>query len=442
MIPPIAKATNPIFDTLTDAVLGIELRRFSCVGLVADCLRRIDALEPEIQAWVSVDADGAIAAARSSDARRRAGSPLSRLDGIPFGVKDIIDVAGWPTMAGFAPWKNRVASADASIVAEMKRIGMIPLGKTVTTQFASIDPPATRNPWNLDRTPGGSSSGSCAAVACRMVPLALGSQTGGSINRPASFCGVSGLKLAFGDWPVDGVVPCAERLDTLGPIVPDAQDLSVLLTAVFPEAGQELRTANDDRHDKLRILNIGGRFRDLAEPAMNEAVAFALERLAACGHQVETDDCTDFFDEALWDVHRIVMMGGCYRTHRDWFAEHPGDYRPKIQGWVETGKELIRNKPEAVAAAEKAQVELCQKLLRRFVGFDALLVPAARGSAPTPETTGDPVMNAPWTLLGVPSLTVPVRLSSDGLPLGVQIVSVGRDRAALEHIILAAKALR
>lgn len=442
MIPPIAKATNPLFDTLTDAVLGIELRRFSCVDFVADCLRRIDALEPRIHAWVSVDADGAIAAASAADARRAAGSQLSRLDGIPFGVKDIVDVAGWPTVAGFAPWKARIASADAAIVAEMKRIGMIPLGKTVTTQFASIDPPATRNPWNPERTPGGSSSGSCAAVACRMVPVALGSQTGGSINRPASFCGVAGLKLAFGDWPVDGVVPCADRLDTLGPIVPDCQDLRLLLTAIFPRDVQDSATSHENRPEKLRILNVAGRFRDLADPAMNDAVSHAIDRLTSAGHQLETNDCRDFFDEAHWETHRIVMMSGCYRTHRDWFAEHPGDYLPKIRSWVETGEELVRNQPKTIKAGENSQDSLTQEFTRRFAGFDALLVPAARGQAPPPDTTGDPVMNAPWTLLGVPSLTVPVTLSHDGLPLGVQLIATGRGRAAIGRTIRAARALR
>ncbi|MBI1323288.1 amidase [bacterium] len=442
MVPPIAQATNPLFDTLTDAVLGIELRRFSCVDLVADCLRRIDALEPLIHAWVSVDPVGAIAAASAADARRAAGSPLSRLDGIPFGVKDIIDVAGWPTVAGFSPWNGRIASADAAIVAEMNRIGMIPLGKTVTTQFASIDPPVTRNPWNLERTPGGSSSGSCAAVACRMVPVALGSQTGGSINRPASFCGVAGLKLAFGDWPVDGVVPCADRLDTLGPIVPDCQDLRLLLATIFPRSLHESASTHDRQHGKFRILNVVGRFRDLADPAMNEAVAQATDRLTSAGHQVDTNDCRDFFDEALWETHRVVMMSGCYRTHRDWFAEHPGDYRPKIRSWVESGEDLLRNQPEAVKSSGNSQNALKQEFKRRFGGFEALLVPAARGTAPTPETTGDPVMNAPWTLLGVPSMTVPVTVSEDGLPLGVQLIATSRERGAIDRMIRAARDLR
>ncbi len=442
MIPPLAQATNPLFHTLTDVILGIESRQFSCVDVVTDCLRRIDALEPAIQAWVSVDADGAIFAARASDARRAAGSPLSRLDGIPFGVKDIVDVAGWPTMAGFAPWKHRIAARDAAIVAEMKRIGMIPLGKTVTTQFASIDPPATRNPWNLDRTPGGSSSGSCAAVACRMVPVALGSQTGGSINRPASFCGVAGAKLAYGEWPVEGVVPCADRLDTLGPIVPHVQDLRLLLAEVYPGSGQKPRSGTDAPPKPLRILHIGGRFRDLADRSMNDAVAFASGRLEACGHVVESSDCTDFFDEAIWATHRVVMMSGCYRTHENWFAEHPGDYLPKIRDWVETGADLVRNQPAAVTAAEMAQDHAKQVLTQFFSDYDALLVPAARGAAPTPETTGDPVMNAPWTLLGVPSVTVPVRLSDEGLPLGVQLIAAGRDIATFDRILNAGRNIR
>jgi aspartyl-tRNA(Asn)/glutamyl-tRNA(Gln) amidotransferase subunit A len=442
MIPPIASATRPLFDTLTDAVKGIESGAFSCQELVEDCIRRIDLLDSTIQAWVSVDRDGAVRQARAADERRSNGHSLSRLDGIPVGIKDIIDVAGWPTMAGFEPWRNRIADQDASIVAELKRAGMIPLGKTVTTQFASVDPPVTKNPWNLDLTPGGSSSGSCAAVACRMVPIALGSQTGGSINRPASFCGVAGLKMGFGDWPVDGVVPCATRLDTLGPIVADPQDLRLVLDTIFP-IGQSL-TENQagPNHEGLRILVLKGRFQTLADPIMNEAVDEVGGKLADKGHTLNIDPKAEFFDEELWETHRFVMMAGCFTSHADWFAKYPEHYRPRIRGWVETGEELRRENPGKVAKAEMMQHELASEFLKTMCDYDAIIVPAARGAAPEPETTGDPVMNSPWTLLGVPSLTVPVKLTEEGLPIGVQLIATDISRHSIETLIDLARSAR
>lgn len=435
MIPPLALSAEPLFHTLAEAVARIESGQFSCSDLVESCLRRIESMEPVVKAWVRVDPEGSLTAARKADGRRMSGQALSRLDGIPFGVKDIIDVAGWPTVAGFEPWANRVADRDAAIVAEMRRAGMIPIGKTVTTQFASIDPPQTLNPWNLGRTPGGSSSGSCAAVACRMVPVALGSQTGGSINRPASFCGVAGLKLAFGTWPVDGVVACAERLDTLGPIVPCASDLPLILDTLFSPRSPADSLTIEGEGSSLRILRLKGRFHELAEPAISKAAADFCDRLAAAGHSVATDHTAPFFDAGLWETHRIIMMSGCYRTHRDWFAEHSGEYLPRIRGWVETGADLVRNSAATVEAAEAAQATLTLTFEKLYGDYDALLLPAARGPAPLPDTTGDPAMNAPWTLLGVPSLTVPVSVDSIGMPLGLQLVSPRKDRASIDRLI-------
>jgi Asp-tRNA(Asn)/Glu-tRNA(Gln) amidotransferase A subunit family amidase len=435
MIPPLALGSEPLFRTLSEAVERLETGVYSCRDLVESCLKRIDSLDPLVNAWVRLDAEGSLAAAKQADDRRSKGQALNRLDGIPFGVKDIIDVAGWPTVAGFEPWRDRIATRDAAIVAEMRRVGMIPIGKTVTTQFASIDPPRTRNPWNLERTPGGSSSGSCVAVACRMVPVALGSQTGGSINRPASFCGVAGLKLAFGAWPVSGVVPCAERLDTLGPIVPWTQDLPLILDTLFPDRRHAAREPAGKAQASLRILKLEGRFRKLADPVMNAALDRACDRLADAGHAVETDSYAAFFDEQLWETHRVVMMSECFWTHRHWFADYPDAYLPKIRSWVETGADLMAKTPRKVRAAELAHDQAICAFERIYGEYDALLVPAARGPAPLPDTTGDPVLNAPWTLLGVPSLTVPVTLDDDGLPLGIQLVAPGRGRSSIETLV-------
>jgi aspartyl-tRNA(Asn)/glutamyl-tRNA(Gln) amidotransferase subunit A len=427
LLPPLAEAAEePLRKSLSELASDLAMGRLSSRQLVSLCLGQVEKLDHQIKAWVMVDQAGALAAADESDERRSKGRPRSELDGIPFGVKDIIDVAGWPTVAGFEPWKNKIARTDAAIVAQMRSLGMIPLGKTVTTQFASIDPPATQNPWNFAHTPGGSSSGSCAAVACRMVPLALGSQTGGSINRPASFCGVVGLKMAYGEWPVQGVVPCSPSLDTLGPILTRVSDLPLLLenmTGRFESESYRKSLENGlggNRNSPLRIARLTGRFNELAEPEMMAAVDTIENRLQKGGCQVEAIDGSAVFNDRLWQVHRTIMMSECFYTHEKWFAEHEAHYLPKISGWVKTGREIPESEYHKMATERGQFIHNFQKL---FNDFDAILVPAARGAAPTPETTGDPVLNAPWTLLGVPSLTVPAMLSKNGLPLGVQIVA-------------------
>ncbi|MFM7590196.1 MAG: amidase, partial [Isosphaeraceae bacterium] len=231
-LPPIVDQASLPFQSLTQIVKAITTGQITSRQLVEQCLHQISRLDGTVKAWVMVDEEGAIKAAKQADDYRKQSKfrrmPFAPTVAIPFGVKDIIDVKGWPTVAGFSPWKERIAEKDAEIVARMRLKGMIPIGKTVTTQFASIDPAETTNPYNPQTTPGGSSSGSCAAVACRMVPVALGSQTGGSINRPASFCGVVGLKMPYNMIPVTGVVPCSPSLDTLGFITPAVGDLAFL----------------------------------------------------------------------------------------------------------------------------------------------------------------------------------------------------------------------
>ena len=436
--PPLNQQDWPLGESLCDLVQSNENGHLSCTDLVRKCLSRIDQIEPQVHAWVMVDGAGALELAEAADARRAENRPMSLLDGIPVGVKDIIDVAGWPTMAGFKPWREKVATADAWIVSKMRQAGMIPLGKTVTTQFASIDPPPTLNPWNLGHTPGGSSSGSCVAVACGMVPLALGSQTGGSINRPASFCGVSGLKLALGQWPTQGVVPSSQRLDTLGPIVRRVKDLTLVM-ATLPGLLDKLvgidlfeKGLRHDTGRALKILKLGGRFQALASLEMQAAVELAAERFREAGCVVEYDENAAFFDDDLWQIHRTIMMADCFANHETEFAQNSVHYAPKIRGWVETGREI----PEPVYfEAQRASGAKMEEFTRKFGPYDAVLIPAAVGEAPSPETTGDPVFNAPWTLLGVPSLTVPVRLSSSGLPLGIQIVATRFGGAAFGRLL-------
>lgn len=437
--------SGPPAETLADLVEGLESGRLSSVFVVRACLERINRFDAQVKAWVLVDSNGALAAAEASDQRRAAGKPLSRLDGIPLGVKDIIDVQGWPTVAGFEPWRSHIAARDAKIVELMRRAGLIPLGKTVTTQFASIDPPETRNPWDLSLTPGGSSSGSCAAVACGMVPLALGSQTGGSINRPASFCGVTGLKLAFNHWPVAGVVPCSPSLDTLGPIVNSPRDLPVVLETIaplLPDGDQFLaefkRGLELAPNHPATVLRLGGRFESLADPEMKLATEQAATQLISGGCEVSVDPVAAFFDDHLWATHRTIMMRECFITHESRFKKHPDSYLPKVRGWVEAGRAISDS---AYGQAQHDRGGLLAAFSKRYADIDALLAPAALGVAPMPETTGDPVFNSPWTLLGVPSLSLPVA-KSGGLPLGIQLVASNAGPFALGRLLSIATLLK
>src|SRR5438093_6315489 len=227
--------------TIHKAAEEIRQRRLSPSELLEDCLSQIDRYEPKVQAWVFVDRESARAHCDALTQELKHGQYRGPLHGIPLGIKDIFDVFDWPTAAGSQLWKQSIARRDATVVARLREAGAIFLGKTTTTQYASFDPSPTHNPWNLARTPGGSSSGSAAAVACGMCLGALGSQTGGSITRPASYCGVAGLKATFGRVSCDGVVPLAPSMDHIGPIATCVQDLAILLQVI---AGPDSRDSN------------------------------------------------------------------------------------------------------------------------------------------------------------------------------------------------------
>ena len=294
----------------------IRAGRLTPVDLLETCLKRIDALEDRIRAWVFVDRDGARAEAERRTAELKRGGWRGPLHGIPIGIKDIFDVFDWPTAAGSRLWKNSIARRDATAVRRLREAGAVFVGKTVTTQYASFDPPPTRNPWDATRTPGGSSSGSAAAVACGMCLAALGSQTGGSITRPASYCGVAGLKPTYDLVSTDGVVPLAASMDHVGPMARCVRDLALVLRAVtgpalldpgvldaFPPIDdKELRPANW----WPRLGRLRGMFEDRAVPAMKQALDEACDRLNSQGATIRDMTLPSAFAEVT-ERHRIVM---------------------------------------------------------------------------------------------------------------------------------------
>ncbi len=417
-------------DTETIAGVGRQLRdrRRMCVDVLEGCLARIDEWEPRVHAWVLVDREGAMAQARARDDELAAGQSRGPLHGIPIGIKDIIDVAGMPTACGSKLRAGEVAAEDAGLVALLRQAGAVILGKTVTTPFAWIDPPPTRNPWALDRTPGGSSSGSAAAVACGMALGAIGTQTGGSITRPASFCGVAGCKPSHGSVSVRGVFPFAAGLDHPGPIARTVADLAILLHPLIGlplpgEAHGHLGPIDRSPRPRPRLGRLRGLFEERAEPAMLRAFNDAMTVWESAGAETSEPPLPVDFPDAI-AIHRAIMAAEAAGFHETRFREHPDDYPPRIHDLLIEGLAMPAS---AYVQCQERRANLAQRVHETFHNCDVLVTPAALGPAPGPETTGDPVFNAPWSLFGLPTVSFPVGLSPEGLPLAVQLIG-RRDR--------------
>ncbi len=267
--------------TIHTAAEDLRHGRLSPVDLVKSCLERIERFDERVRAWVLVDREGALSRAEECAAEIKRGQWRGPLHGIPLAIKDIFDVFDWPTAAGSRLWKNSIARQDATVVRRLRQAGAIFVGKTVTTQFASFDPPPTRNPWNAARTPGGSSSGSAAALACGMCLGALGSQTGGSIARPASYCGVAGCKPTFGRISTDGVVPLAPSMDHPGPLARCVRDLEILLLTIA-DAGWPVEYARITDTPTLTptLGRLGGLFDSKADASVLAMMEEVTDKLA------------------------------------------------------------------------------------------------------------------------------------------------------------------
>ena len=334
--------------SLAEAVRVQRAGALGPVEILEECLARIEASEPEVGAWVEIDADGARrTAARQAELPPGEARVLPLL-GVPLGVKDIIDAAGLPTRAGSALRAGHHAQCDAPIVKILRDLGAIVLGKTETTQFACQDPARTRNPWNLDHSPGGSSAGSAAAVASGMCMAALGTQTGGSITRPASYCGVASFKGAWGAWPLEGIVPVSEHLDHVGPMARSVGDLALLWTLVEARLRPD-RAANPTRRSEAiiagewferarppRLAIIEEYYHGMSEPSALEAFKACIARLEQAGATIERFPLPPSFVD-MHASHRLVMAVEAAEVHRQDFAERPDTYRPIITRLIEKG---------------------------------------------------------------------------------------------------------
>ena len=329
------------------------------------------------------------------------------LAGVPVGIKDIVDVAGVPTRCGSRALVDAPpAEADAGIVRLLRAAGAVVVGKTVTTEFAYFDPGPTRNPHDPTRTPGGSSSGSAAAVAAGMVPLAVGTQTAGSVVRPASYCGVAGLAVARGVLPHDGVAPLAPGLDTLGLFAATVADLAVARAAI------DGRDAAPETTDPLRLLVWDGTAVADVSPAMRDALAAAIDRLRADGATVADLD---------------VDLRAATADHRTVMAAEAATTVPELPGLGENLVALVAEGhavPDGeLTAARERSAATRETVLARLADADAVLAPGALGVAPPGlDATGDPVLSRPWHVMGLPALAVPGLRDADGLPLGLQLI--------------------
>jgi len=401
--------------TAHEAAAEIAAGRLTSEKLVAACLERIAERETAVGAWAHLDPGLALEQARACD-RGPARGPLH---GVPIGVKDIVDTADQPTACGSPIYAGHRPAADAACVGLVRLAGGVILGKTVTTEFAYFTPGRTANPHDPAHTPGGSSSGSAAAVGDRMVPLAFGTQTSGSLIRPASFCGAVGYKASFDGLPTAGVKVLAQTLDTLGAMARSVADLCLMRAALV---GAPARPAGRSAPPRIGLCRTAQW--DAAAPETKAAVEAAALALGA----PEVEAPADF--AALHDAHQVVLAFEAARAFAWERRERAGQMSARFRSFLEEGAATpYAQYVEALARAAAGR----RALAGVFTRFDALLTPAAPGEAPKGlEATGDPVFNKMWTLLGNPCVTLPAGLGPNGLPVGVQLVGpLGADDALL-----------
>lgn len=419
-----------MLHTLTASELAARIRagQVSPVEVVEAHLVQIERYDTSILAWVHVDRDGALAQARALEAEARGGRFRGPLHGVPVGIKDIFHVAGMVTAAGAGPFAHERPDADSAPAAFLRRAGAVILGKTATTEFAYSDPAPTRNPWNPEHTPGGSSSGSAAAVAARMIPLALGTQTIGSTLRPAAYCGIVGLKPTFGRISAAGVIPLAWSLDHVGIIARSVQDTALALSVLAGFDPADLYSAEVPAGDYLAGLDRPGSPPRLGIPRglfagrAGEEVTAHLDAVAALlrnnGALVEEVPPPPSAGE-IHDAGQLVLRAEAAAYHGARFSQHADDYRPRIRALVESGLQI---RAADFVRAQQVRRQFRLEVSPLFDRYDALVMPVAPTAAPRGlDSTGDPVLCAPWSFAGLPSIALPGGLSADGLPLAVQL---------------------
>jgi len=421
--------TNLHSLSASEAARVIRDGLISSEQLVEACLTQISKIDGQVQAWTFLDPDHALAQARAADEYRLSGQPTGALHGVPVGIKDIFDTADMPTENGSALYAGRTPSRDSTVVSMLRAAGAVIMGKTVTTEFAYFSPGKTRNPHNPEHTPGGSSSGSAAAVGAEMVPLALGSQTNGSTIRPAAFCGVIGFKPTHGLISRHGVLALSRTLDHVGFFARTIDDIALLA-----EQLQGYDEHDPDTRPRARIPFIDVAAQEPPLPPMfafmktpmwertdddtKEGFAEIVEQL---GSQVEEVELFPSATEA-WQWHQTIMAAEmAANLEREWNAGRDR-LSEQLRAQIERGRDVRAvDYQRAISRIMPIHESLLELFEQRY---DAILTPAAPGPAPKGlASTGDPAFCTLWTLCGMPAISLPLLQSTNnGLPLGVQLV--------------------
>lgn len=423
---------QPYELSVAQAAAAIRGGALSPTDLMDSLLAQVAALEPRLTAWVTLDPDAARAAAREAEADIARSGPRGPLHGVPVGLKDIFCSAGVPTTACSRLFADFVPDYDATCVARLRQAGAIMMGKLVTTAYAAGDPSPTVNPWDADRTPGGSSSGSAVAVATRMCAAALGSQTIGSTLRPAAYAGIVGLKPTFGRISLHGVLPLGWSLDTVGILVRTVEDAALLLgvmaghdpddpvSASVPVLDSYLPSSADEgRPPRIGLLR--GFFYEHSNEEVRRHTDSVAQRLADAGAQViEMQGPPSFAAHAAASTTTFDVETAT--THERNYRRDPTLYPPLIRGAIERG---LAVSAQGYAAAQQVRARFRQELRSAFDSVDVLIGPSTPGQAPPTSggTTGPPLFQGPWTSAGVPAISIPSGLDASGLPLGVQMAA-------------------
>lgn len=418
----------------TDMAAAIRSGQQTSEDIIRACLDRVDAREPAVKAWAHLDHGQAITQAKAADDQVKQGAELGPLHGVPVGLKDIIDTADMPTECGSDHFKGRRPANDATVVSLLRKAGAVILGKTITTEFALTGQRGTINPHDPTRTPGGSSSGSAAAVADFMVPLAIGSQTGGSVLRPASYCGVFGYKPTYGRISRKGVFIISRPLDHLGVYANSLGDLARIADTLMvydaadfdmgAHCGARLMEAMDEapNSDALKLAFVKGPPWAQAEDHLDAVMDGYLQGL---GDQVREVELAGIFDQAL-DAQATVMDVSLWHNLSSYYLDYRDQLMPDTVERVEAGRGISA---EAYMEASELVGSLNHAVDQLLGHHDAMITASATGEAPLGlKSTGNAAFQRMWTLMGVPTLSLPLMTGPNGMPIGVQLVGRrGRD---------------